>query len=247
MGCDKGVCDPFGDPVRQHDEAGSVEEEFVVGAGLVDVEHGGAQSRGGAGDGVEPPSELVAGEGARREIDDEVCGGCVVDGVGAVAGFEGLVVAGPEVFADGEQEALAAEGDGGDLVAGQEVAGLVEDVVGGEQDLVVAGDDGAILEQECSVLELAFAVRMRHRKTNEERGSGDGRGSEEGERFGDGRMESGPLEEVSGRVAGEREFGCDDEVVGGMPRLLKRSEDESGVSGEVTDPRIELRCEDLQG
>jgi hypothetical protein len=65
--------------------------------------------------------------------------------------------------------------------------------------------------------------------------------------FGDGLMESRPVEEVARWVARERELGCHDEVCSGGAGEVERSEDAGGVFGEVSDPRIELRCEDLQG
>ncbi len=75
----------------------------------------------------------------------------------------------------------------------------------------------------------------------------EGGTGERDERRSDGFVESGSVEEVAWRVACECELGGDDEVCAGSSREVERSEDARGVFGEVSDPRIELRCEDLQG
>ena len=237
----------FGLAVGEHEKAGSVEDEFVVCAYLVEVEDGGLELSGGGGEGGEPALEFATGEGACGEVDEEVCGLGVVERVAPVAGLERGVVAGPEVFADGKNESDSAEGDGGESLSRQEVSGLIEDIVGGEEELVVSGEDASAFDEERRVLELLKSVLVGEREADEERRASDGGPREDEERLGHSLVESGAVEEVAWRVACECEFRGDNQVCTAGAREVERSEDARGVSGEVSDPRVELRCEDIQG
>jgi hypothetical protein len=202
---------------------------------------------GGGGEGGEPSLEFATGEGTCGEVDEEVCGLGVVERVAPVAGLERGVVAGPEVFADGEDESVAAEGDGGESLSRQEVSGLIEDIVGWEEELVMSGQDASVFDEECRILELVRAVVVGERQADEERGALDGGSREEEERLCDSVVESGAVEEVAWRVACESELRGDDQVCTGGACEVEHREDARGVSVEVSDPRVELRCEDLQG
>ena len=246
-GLEEGRRELFCAAVWEHEEAVSVEDEFVVRAYLVEVEDGGLELGGGGSEGGASALKLAVGEGACGEVDEEVGGLGVVEWVVAVAGSEFGVVAGPEVFADGEQECSAAKADGCESVSGQEVSGLIEDVIGGQQELVVSGEQSSVFDEECCVLVLVGSALVGEREPDEEsRPTACGAGECE-ERLGDRLVKSGAVEEIAWRVACEREFGGDDEVGAGGAGEVEGREDAVGVVGKVSDPRIELRCEDLQG
>ena len=150
----------FGMSVGEHDEAGAIEDEFVVRSHLVEVEDRGLEFGRCHGEGVESPLELSAGKGACREVDEEIGGLCIVEWVASVAGCKRGVVACPEVFADGEEESSAAEGNRGERVSGQEVPRLIEDVIGGEEQLVVSGEEASVFDEERCVLKLVRSGRV---------------------------------------------------------------------------------------
>ncbi len=115
------------------DDGVAVEDEFVVGADLVDVDEGFVEGLGLGGEELEAEIVLAHDERRSRAVDEDVCAGLaeVGDGVLVVeaTGDQSLVV--PKVLADGDAELEAVEGD--DVArrgGGLEVAGLVEDVVG---------------------------------------------------------------------------------------------------------------------
>ena len=246
-GLEEGWRELFGRSVGEHEEAVSVEDEFVVCAYLVEVEDRGLELGGGRCEGGESALDFPSGKGACGEVDEEVGGLGIVERVVPVAGSELGVVAGPEVFADGEDECSAAEGDGGESLSRQEVSGLIEDIVGGEEEFVVSGEDATVVDEERRVLELVRSGLVGERKTDEEGWAPDGSAGEGEECLGDRLVEPGTVEEVAWRVSCECEFGGDNEVDAGGSAEVERSEDAVGVSGEVSDSGIELRCEDLQG
>ena len=246
-GLDEGWHELFGRSVGEHEEAASVEDEFVVCAYLVEVEDRGLELGGGSCEGGESALDFSSGKGARGEVDQEVGGLGIVERVVPVAGSERGVVAGPEVFADRENECSAAEADGSESLSRQEVSGLIEDIVGGEEEFVVSGEDAAVVDEERGILQLVRSGLVGKGKTDEEGWAPDRSAGEGEECLGDRLVESGPVEEVAWRIACECEFGGDNEVDAGGARDVERSEDAVGVSGEVSDSGIELRCEDLQG
>ncbi len=150
----------FGLSVGEHDEAGAIEDKFVVRSDLVEVEDRGLEFGRCHGEGVESPLEFSAGKGACREVDEEVGGLCIVEWVASVAGCKRGVVACPEVFADGEEESSSAEGDSGERISGQEVPGLIEDIIGGQEELVVSGEQATVFDEERRVLELVRSALM---------------------------------------------------------------------------------------
>lgn len=146
-GLEEGWHELFGRSIGEHEEAVSVEDEFVVCAYLVEVEDRGLELGGGSCEGGESALDFSSGKGACGEVDEEVGGLGIVERVAPVAGSERGVVAGPEVFADGEDECSAAEGDGCESLSGQEVSGLIEDIVGGEEEFVVSGEDAPVVDE----------------------------------------------------------------------------------------------------
>lgn len=246
-GLDKGRRELFGAAVGEHEEAVSVEDDLVVRAYLVEVEEGGLELCGGGCEGGASALEFAPCKGACGEVNEEVGGLGIVEWVVAVVCSEFGVVAGPEVFADGEEESPTAEVDGCEGVSRQEVSGLIEDVIGGQEELVVSGEQSSVFDEERCVLALVGSGLVGEREPNEERrpaacGAGEGEQS-----LGDRLVKPGTVEEIARRVACECEFGGDDEVGARGAGEVERREDAIGVVGEVCDPRIELRCEDLQG
>ena len=86
-------------------------------------------------------------EGGRGDVEDEVGAlaekfGNRVDGVGVVLDF---VLVDPDIFANGDAEGPAVEGEAGERGVGFKIAEIVENVVGGKQGFVRNAQDFALL------------------------------------------------------------------------------------------------------
>ena len=240
---------------REHDR-GAVEDEAVVAADLVDHEDEGvvmlcdgrehaladlrlALIEGRGGDVEDEARMTVEGRRLRLPLAHERVDG--VDGV-ELARPEALVV--PCVLADGDRERLAV--DHGERLrnGGLEVTLLVEDVVEGQQHLLLDECDLAAGEKNGDVTDaLAHWRVVGHDRADEERGAAGGRGP--GGDLVDGLTgagyEGGLFQEVGWRVAADGEFREDCEVsalffrTGGVFENLVR------VAGEVPHRRVDLR------
>ena len=151
----------------------------------------------------------------------------------------------PEVLADHQAEAPAAEGDGAGAGAGVEHALVVEDAVIGQFVLGAAGGDAAAIEDEGGVVKLGAVAPG---AADDQAGAAIGRVGGEGFDGGFGGVDEGGLaDEVFGRVAADGEFGGDDEVGahGGGGGAGAADAGEIGV--DLADMHIELRECDLHG
>ncbi len=144
----------------------------------------------------------------------------VVDGVDGVeeARPESLVV--PGVLADGDGErAVVVQGEGLAL-GGLEVTLLVEDVVEGQQHLLLGEGDLTVGEQRGDVAR-AFAGRLASGRRGDGQSGADQQGrvegcgvGERGQRLLRARKEGGFFEEVRGRIAADGELREDDQIGG---------------------------------
>jgi len=169
-------------------------------------------------------ADVVGGGG---DVDDQ--GG---PGEGLVAGRgAGL----PDVLADGQPDAVAAQVDDGPGGARLEVALLVEDAVVGEVHLAVDRVDGAFVEDGKGVVDVFGALGKAHH--------GDdpvGLGRELPQRRGGVREEVLLQQQVLGRVAGEGQLGEQHQVrrlTAGRPDPVA---DELRVARYVSDGGVDL-------
>ena len=143
--------------VRSDEHRAAVEEERVVPADLVHVRDRHAVPARARGE--HPLAERRLAGRVRRggDVHDEGCAGAgeLRDGIASVAGPvpEALVV--PDVLADGETEPERQPPGvrGGRRLRGEEVAGLVEDVVRGEERLAPDRGDPAAGEERGRVVD----------------------------------------------------------------------------------------------
>ena len=217
-------------------ERAAVEDELVLAADLVDVD----QRRVGVG-GAGGQHPLAVGRLAavvRRGVD-------VDRQLGAAVGLHGeRTVGAPHVLADADADLDAAdlvqlERIG--LVAGREVAGLVEDGVVGQETLAVGADDLAAGADGGGVEQVAVLVDVA-----DDGGAVARAGGELGQRglvVGD---EAGLEHEVLGRVAGDRQLGEGDDVAAGGVGPVVGVDEQGEVAVEVADGRVELGQRDAQ-
>lgn len=219
-------------------DAAAVEDEFIVTADGVAVNDGAvAAFSGGADEGF--ALACFAGlpwAGGKVEEVVELGAGELAEGIGGVAGVGGQVGLRPDVFADGESDFKAVpfvDGWGG---GGLEVAGFVEDVVGGQKGFASECLDGTVFAPCGGVIAGTFFV---------DDGTGDeGDGSGLGGKGSEGVLyiadKAGLEEEVAGRVTAGGEFGCQDELRAGIDQFAVGLEEAGAVAGEVSDGGIDL-------
>ena len=130
-------------------DAGAVEDERVVAADLVDIDDRALVVQSDGTEHAEAEEAFVYGERGGGEIDEDA--GALGDEFGdRIAGVhgggpEGFIV--PDVFADGDAELFLGEAVDVLFFAGLEIAGFVEDVVGGEKHFGLFEDDAAFVDE----------------------------------------------------------------------------------------------------
>ncbi len=204
----------MGDDVarRIHRERVAVEDELIVAADLVDADDGAVVGLGLLLHELLAERILADGPGRGGHVEDEVelLLGHFGEGIlGVLAGAAHLV--GPDVLADGEGDLGAADLEGRGARGGLEIAGLVEDVVSGEQGLERDVGDLAAFEEGRRIIErLSFGGEVLFHEADQRGDVLDlGRQLAEG---GDVLIdERGTVEEVARRVAREAQLGEDDE------------------------------------
>jgi len=142
------------------DDGVAVEDEFVVAADLVDVDDGKVPAFGLEGEEFVAVFVFSQDEGGGGDVEEEVGAGFGegFDGVEVVEGaFDEFFIV-PEVFADGDAERLIVDESDFRVWAGLEVAGFVEDVVGGEEGFEAFGEDFSIADDGDGVVEGSAGV-----------------------------------------------------------------------------------------
>ncbi len=188
----------------------------------------------------------MVGRGVDADEDGGAGLGEVLDRILAVeAALPELLVV-PGVLADGEGDLVAAEIEECLALGGQEVAGLVEDVVSGQQHLRLREEDAAALDDGGAVGGAFAGGGPRAAGV-----SADDGGRERGGFGGEPReLLFGPFEkswffdEVARRVAVDGELGEDGDVRALAGCFAGRTDYALGIAGEIADRRIDLRESD---
>ena len=117
---------------RVDHEAGAVEDQLVVSADEVDEDEGHAVATGRVDDHGLAKRDLVLLPRRRRDREDQLgpLPHQLLDRVDRVRPALAPELPAPDVLADGQADATAAEGEDAPLISRAEVARLVEDVVG---------------------------------------------------------------------------------------------------------------------
>jgi len=143
----------------------------------------------------------------------------------------------PDVLADGRADEGLPAAEQDELAPGLEVAVLVEHSVVGQELLVVHRLDLPVGAHGTGVEEVAVEVGG-----PDERSDALRLGRHRVERLGGRSEETGPQEQVLGRIARRRELGEEDEIRPCLARLLQTRDDSFAVSVEVADDGVHL-CE----
>ena len=183
------------------DEACAVEDKFVLAAELVDV----SQRQTAFADARQ--AELQAGV-ELVEVKGRTVGDQQQFGAGLFQTFDDIGI--PDVLADRDADADAANVEGSRHLAAGENARLVEDRIVRQVDLEAMALDLALVEMEDRVVELAAldpGGADQHCRAAIGRLAGKLGGGGHG-----GALESRLQHQILGRVAGQKQFGKDDEI-----------------------------------
>ena len=221
-------------------ERAAIEDELIISADGVAVEDGDAVLGGDGLEELDSALGFTGGERGGAEIEES--GGALIDeggdGGGEVEGAreEGI---GPEIFADGDAEEGAGDGDWGDVGSGFEVAIFLEDVVIGEARFVDEAEGFSAFEDGGGVVEGLTAVGVGVEAPDDQGDVGDGLVEEEESGVVEGE-EALIEEEILWGVAGEGEFWGEDEIGALAGEGVVGFEDAEGIGVEIADGGVEL-------
>jgi hypothetical protein len=213
----------------------AVEEQLVVAPHLVHEEHGGLGLTGPAAEQRGAQARLAGVERRGAQVQDRVAASKLIQGVElvTVAGQQLGVV--PEILADGHAQLHARDLDGAGVGGGLEVAGLVEDVVGGQQALGPHSVDAPLPGHHRGIAQALVVAQGRAEDQHGIVGPGG---------LGDllaapsaGVEEAVVVEQVAGRVARDHQLRQQDDVGPEAPTALQRLEHLGAVSIEIADHR----------
>ncbi len=221
----------------------AVEDQLVVPADEVHVDHGDAPVASEPREHPSPQAGLPLGERRGRDVDDQV-GPARQERLSRVVAIETAlaeeVLVVPEVLADREADPPAAEPDEGRGLRGLEVAHLVEDVVGREEALPGNGGGPAVPQEDRRVEQGLSGLRGIREERPGQQGGPSRAARELAEKPGRLRLERGAVEEVAGRVAAKRHLGNEEEVGPCRLGLLPEGLDLRAVPREVADRGVHL-------
>ena len=151
----------------------------------------------------------------------------------------------PNVFADGDANLLAVEGDGKILGRRLEVTVLVEHVVGRQQRLVARGEDAAVLQKRGGVRgfatgTLVVAARVANQQSDLSRRCG-----ETLNRRPVSRDKTPLVQQIARRITADAELGTDDHFHPRVDAALIGGEDLRLVAREIADGGVELSQSDF--
>jgi hypothetical protein len=141
----------------------------------------------------------------------------------------------PDVLADAHADLGAGDGEELDLIAGAEVALLIEDAVVGQELLVVDAGDLAFVEDGGGVVDVCVGVGVADDCGYAANGGGDALKSLEII-----EDEGAAEEKVFGRVAGDGELWEGDDVGAGFAGAVSVVDDLGGVAVEIADYGVDL-------
>ena len=234
-----------------HGEAGSIEDQLVVAAHLVHVDHGlSVAPRGGA---VNTPADGALAQVVGRGVDaDEHLGSGreqFLDGVALIEAVlpEAAVV--PGVFTNGERHRSAAQRAQILALRRAEVARFVEHVVVGQQHFALPEQNFAALNQRRPVHRLLAGFRLRAPHVTADDAQAEIRGFARQAfqlalRAFD---ETGFFHQIARRVAGEGELGKHHHFGAASGGIARGADHAVDVPREVPHGGIELRQSDAHG
>ncbi len=128
------------------------------------------------------------------------------------------------------------------MLGGDEIAVLVEDVVSGEEGFGLAEDDLAAAQHGDGIGSAFSGVPVGAADVAGHDGNGEvrGVGGELLDSMLGVREEAGLFDQVAGRVAGDGEFGKDDEVGAARGGVAGEAGHEGAVAGQVADRGVDL-------
>ncbi len=235
--------------VGRGDEAAAVEDQLVVAADGVAIDHGHGEVAGEGGDDAFAQVSLARIPGTGGEVDQEVDALAAEqgDGVHLVQALVAGGLVGPDVLADGHADAEAGVVHDGGGLGGLEVAVLVKHVVGGEQaffrDLLYA----TVLAKGGGVEGAPAGGRGVGDDGADEQRNLAGGGGELGGGVFHVAHEAAAQQEVARRVAADGELGGDDQLGPGGDEFVVGGEQATEVAGEIADGGIELGEADAHG
>ena len=230
--------------VRCEGDAGAVEDQRIVSPNLIDVDDRAPVVAGDRAKHAEAKITFI--DGVRRSGDVQEKTGALGDefenGIAGVHGGSPEVFVVPDIFADGDAELLVVEAIDVLAIAGKEIAGFIENVVGGKKHLALFEDNAALgdeggfignrLPGRVVVLVDASGVADDSRKWH--------LGGDLLECFVIALDEGGTFEKIKGKIPADAEFGEDSEVSAATPGFGRKMEDTSRVAFKITDSGIEL-------
>ena len=160
-----------------------------------------------------------------------------------------LAVVVPAVLADHEADLRAADAQhAGDVRPGLEVPALVEDVVGGQQLLVIVQQQLAVADHQQRIAEGLAGARVAGRRADDPvQRAHLARGRQQRRhRAVEALAEVFVVEQVGRVVAGQRQLREDDQVRAVVPGAPRRVQVQRQVAFEVADGGIDLRDGDLE-
>jgi hypothetical protein len=213
--------------LRVENEGAAVEDQFVLAAGQVGVDH----RQAGAGDTLAKDlgTPLAFADVIGRSVEDQQNLGAGLAGKIGGAGF-------PDVGADIDAAAHALERQHARAFAGIEIAFFVEHLVARQTLLVVGGDARTIADQ-CRGVVAALAAPFRMSDEDGDSFELGGQGVELGRAGG---TEILAQQEVFRRVAAERQFRRQQQIGALRPGAFGKVEDARRVAGEIADRGVDL-------
>ncbi len=224
-------------------DAGAIEDQGIIAAHLIDIDDGDAVAAGQSAEHIEAQATLI--ESVRRggDIDEQASSlpRQLGDGVARIELLCPKVLIVPDIFADGDAQLSAVEGEQVLGMGGLEVAAFVEYIVGRQKHFALFEGHDAAGEQGGGIGDGLAGIVLCAADVAHNRRQGDVAGKEV-EFAGIALDERRALDEILRRIAAEAELGKDGEIGATGFCLGGECQDARGIAGEITDGGIEL-CE----
>ena len=232
---------------RVEGQARAVEEQLVVATDGVAIDERSADLRDEAGEHLhaEPIFAEVPGRSGDVEKNLRASLDELTRGVAQVAALVPKRFVVPDILADRQADFASVEIDGGVFLSRLKIAVLVEDIVGREQHLRAGREDFPMLQKRHGIGRLASGLAFVAAHVADEQARLAGR---RGEAFEHGeivRDEPAFVQQIARRIAGDGEFGKDDDFHPGLHPAPVGREDARFVACQVADGGIDLGEGDL--